>query len=63
MTLTFNTQISSLTQLFSSHRLQKFLKNPLFPTEKPVTNFDRAVKLVKVTLVPSFEYTMMGNIP
>ena len=56
MTLTFNTQISSLTQLFSSHRLQKFLKNPHFSTEKPkVTKFDLAVKLVKVTPVLSFE--------
>ena len=35
MTLTFNTRISSLTQLFSGHRLQYFLKNPLFPKEKP----------------------------
>ena len=35
MTLTFNTHISSLTQLVSS---QRFLKNPLFslfPIEKP----------------------------
>ena len=38
MTLTFNTNISSLNQLFSGHRLQKFLKIPLFslsPIEKP----------------------------
>ena len=35
MNLTFNTHISSLTKLVSGHRLQQFLKNPLFPTEKP----------------------------
>ena len=44
MTLTFNTHIPSFSQLvvciyqLSGHRLQQFLKNPLFslfPTEKP----------------------------
>ena len=53
ITLTFNIHIPSLTQLvvriyqLSGHRLQEFLKNPLFSLftrEKPVTKFDLAVK-------------------
>ena len=38
LTLTFNTHISSLSQLVSGHRLQKFWKNQqfsLFPIDKP----------------------------
>ena len=61
MTLTFNTHISSLTQLVSGHRLQYFLKNPLFPTEKPVTKFELAVKKVKVNPGSSFVKTMIGR--
>ena len=34
-----------------------------FPIEKPVTKFDLAVKMVKVTPGSSFEQTMMGWIP
>ena len=53
ITLTFNIHIPSLTQLvvcicqLSGHRLQEFLKNPLFSLsnrEKPVTKFDLAIK-------------------
>ena len=52
MTFTLNTHITSFTQLavciyqLSGHRLQYFLKNPLFSLffiEKPVTKFDHAV--------------------
>ena len=73
MTFTFNTHIPSDAQLvvciyqLLGHRLQCFLKNPLFslfPIEKPkVTNFDLAVKYVKVTPGSSFEQVMMGRSP
>ena len=48
--MTFNTHIPSYIQLdvcsyqLSGHWLQWFLKNPVFPIEKPVTKFDLAVK-------------------
>ena len=74
-TFTFHTFLSLINCLLLptfSHRLQWFLKNPLFSIfsyrQALVTKFDLAVKKVKVNPGSSFEQTMIGwssqcNIP